>query len=366
MLAFFWVFKDCTICCIILRVCIQFIDFCEVNMKILSIDGGGIKGLLTASFFATLEERLNERNLDNRKFISDYFDLIVGTSTGGMIALALANHIEADKIVRFYKNYGPTIFAKRRPSVKERIISLCLRREVSGLFESIYDNQALSTAVKKVFGETKTLREMYEQYQTAVCISTTDPKNCKPVVFKTPHHPQLVGQLDKKLWEVALATSAAPLFFPIVSLDSEYFVDGGLWANNPSLIALTEAIGPYYDCNLDDLSLLSVGNLNSYDALDDFKSLNKGLASWNKKLVTMVLDVQSAHVKQVMQLIFKGNPIKYYRIEDNIGDPQQLKNMSKLDNVAEENLKHLISRGRKLASEFGVKPELKYFFPEGR
>jgi len=335
------------------------------HMRILSIDGGGIKGLWAASFLATIEERLNERNCGNRIYISDYFDLIVGTSTGGIIALALANHMEAHRIVTFYKDYGPAIFEKRGPSRKEKILGLCLQRDVAGLFKSIYDNQALSNALGKVFGETRTLKEMYEQHHTAVCVSTTDPKNCKPIVFKTPHHDKLIAQLDKKLWEVALATSAAPIFFPIVSLDSEYFVDGGLWANNPSLIALTEAIGPYFNCTLNNLSLFSVGNISSYDALDDFNSLDKGLAGWNKKLVTMVLDVQSAHVKEVMKLIFRNNHGRYCRVEDNVGDPDQLKKMSKMDNVSEENLTHLTSRGKKVALEFGVTDQFKHFFPQG-
>lgn len=323
-------------------------DSFQEKFRILSIDGGGIKGLLTASFFDTLEKRLN-------KNIADFFDLIVGTSTGGIIALALANRIRVNGIVDFYLKFGPSIF-------KKRIISKFIGKSY-GLFKSLYAIKPLKTALQEVFKE-KTLHEMYEENNIAVCITATNTRNCKPYVYKTPHHSKLKRQIDTPLWEVALSTSAAPIFFPIVSVESKYLVDGGLWANNPSLVALTEAMSQYFNKNIENISILSVGNINSYSALQDFNSLEKGLAGWGKNIVTMTLDAQSAHVNFAMSQIFHGNEKQYLRIEDRVDDPNQLAALSQLDNATEDNLRHLIERGEQLASEFAVREIFNHYFPE--
>lgn len=316
------------------------------EFRILSIDGGGIKGLLTASFFDTLEKRLN-------KNIADFFDLIVGTSTGGIITLALADRISANEIVNFYLKFGPSIF-------KKRVISKFIGKGY-GLFKSLYDIKPLKTALQEVFKE-KTLQEMYEENKVAVCVTATNPRNCKPYVFKTPHQTDLKRHLKIKLWEVALSTSAAPIFFPIVSLDSNYLVDGGLWANNPSMVALTEALGPYFKKCIDEVSILSVGNISSCSALQSYQNLEKGLVGWRQNIITLTLDAQSAHAHFSMVQIFQRNERQYYRIEDKVKDPYQLKILSQLDNATEDNLKHLIERGEQLACEFVVKDICKYYF----
>lgn len=321
-------------------------DSTRKEFKVLSIDGGGIKGLLTASFFDTLEKRLN-------KNIADFFDLIVGTSTGGIITLALADRIRANEIVSFYLKFGPSIF-------KKRIISKFIGKGY-GLFKSLYDIKPLKTALQEVFKE-KTLQEMYEGNNIAVCITATNPRNCRPYIFKTPHQSKLRRQLKAKLWEVALSTSAAPIFFPIVSIESHYLVDGGLWANNPSMVALTEAIGPYFKKNINDVSILSIGNVSSCSALQNYRNLKKGLIGWRQNVVTLTLDAQSTHAHLSMEQIFQRDKKRYYRVEDKVEDPEQLKILSQLDNVTEDNLKHLIARGEQLASEFAVEDVFKHYF----
>ncbi len=320
-------------------------------MKILSIDGGGIKGLLTASFFATLEKRFISENRKLKR-ISEYFDLIVGTSTGGIIALALANDISAEQIVDFFKIKGPEIFKKKPLSF-------------NGILSSIYDNVALRNALIEVFGKGKTLKEMYEKHSKAVCITATNSKNCNPLVYKTPHHEKLLRQLDVKLWEIALATSAAPIFFPIANVDNKMLVDGGLWANNPSYIGLTEALGQYFGKKLNEISILSVGNISSYTAMNNHDNLQKGAIGWGTLIVTMTLDAQAAHVDYSMRQLFNNDESSYCRIEDDkVNDANQLIELSKLDNVSPQNIKHLIERGEQLASEYAVGNRFKHFFKE--
>ncbi len=200
-------------------------------MKILSIDGGGIKGLYSAAFLAGLESRYETK-------ICNCFDLIAGTSTGGILALALAAQIPASNIVQFYKDWGPKIFPSKFKSI----------RFLKSFIISKYKTTILEEALKDVFKEIKMGSIFKKENSVALCIPCINAITGKPWVFKTAHDPHLLRDSDYYLWEVALATVSAPVYFPLAkiripnSTASILFVDGGLWANNPTLVALTEAL----------------------------------------------------------------------------------------------------------------------------
>ena len=191
--------------------------------KILSIDGGGIKGLYTATILKHIEEEFGHP-------IADYFDMICGTSTGGLIALALSLKVPAKDIADFYYTEGPLIFNYRSPNgwrAKFRHI----------FFRGKYSDKNLRRAAEKILGH-----NTMNNSQSLLCIPSFNLTKGSPRVFKYPHKEgSFCMDKDIKMVDVALATSAAPTYFPIAQVNQELYVDGGVWANNPTLCGLLEA-----------------------------------------------------------------------------------------------------------------------------
>lgn len=191
--------------------------------KILSIDGGGIKGLYTATILKHFEDEFGNP-------IADYFDMICGTSTGGLIALALSLKIPAKEIADFYYDEGFKIFNYKSPNgiyAKFRQV----------LFRGKYSDKNLKSAIEKVLGD-----NTMSDSKTLLCIPSFNLTKGTPRIFKYPHKEgNFCMDKDIKMVDVALATSAAPTYLPIAKVQKELFVDGGVWANNPTLCGLLEA-----------------------------------------------------------------------------------------------------------------------------
>lgn len=185
-------------------------------MKILSIRGGGIRGLAPATLFRDIED------MTGRPFALN-FDLIAGTSTGGILAIALGLGIAARQIVEFYLEDGPAIFKRR-----------LLHR--FGLTGSKYDSKVLQAALQKRFGG-----RQFSSCGVKTMVTSTDLKTLSACFLKSW---AITKEVDYQAWMPALATSAAPTYFDAVA---GRYVDGGLFANDPALYALAEA------CELSDL-----------------------------------------------------------------------------------------------------------------
>lgn len=218
------------------------------EFKILSIDGGGFKGLSAATALQVIES--------HNGVLLDHFDLICGTSTGGLIALALSIGKQSGEIVDFYRKSGPVIFP---PLSRLQQFSHYIKVAAS-TNKHKYPNQALKEATQEILGECR-----MQHAQCFLCIPSLSMTTFRPRVFKTDHDPSLTRDSQLSMVDVALATSAAPTFFPITmcneSDEPQFFVDGGLWANNPAMVGLTEAFkffaGP--DKPYGAVSILSVG-----------------------------------------------------------------------------------------------------------
>lgn len=196
--------------------------------RVLSIDGGGIKGVFPAAFLAYLERDLGPP-------IGDFFDLIVGTSTGGILALGLGLGFRATEILRFYEHYGPGIFAGNG----SRGLSRCFSSKLRHWVVAKYPVEPLREALCEVF-EDRTLG----QSKRRLVIPATHRQTGKVYLFKTPHHPRLNSDYACSAVDVALSTAAAPTYFPAFSMGGTVpLLDGGVWANNPIAIAAVEAVG---------------------------------------------------------------------------------------------------------------------------
>lgn len=210
--------------------------------RILSLDGGGIRGAFVAAFLADLEQKLNCR-------IADYFDLLAGTSTGAIIAAALALHVPAARIEEFYRERGPRIFTRRAPlpvdgfwdKQKARFVEAYLAPhglDFDQLRQSKYEAIELKNALDEVFGEAK-----IEDAKTRLVIPAVDLTRGQTIVFKTPHLPNMFRDRHYRVADVLMATTAAPTYFPHAVIDEgSAYVDGGMWANNPSMVAIVEAL----------------------------------------------------------------------------------------------------------------------------
>ena len=238
--------------------------------RVLSIDGGGIKGVFPASFLADLEELIG-------RSVTDYFDLIVGTSTGGIIALGLGLGISPATILQFYEQKGPKIFARRSfPSA--------LRQLLVGKYEP----GPLKIALEEVFGE----RRLGESKKRLV-IPSFDLETGDVYNWKTAHHPKLEHDYTASVVDVALATSAAPTYFPAHRPGKSVpLIDGGVWANNPIAVAVVEAIG-ILNWPRDDVRVLSLGCTTTpfSGGAARFRSLGKGY--WMSRIVDLFTHAQS-------------------------------------------------------------------------
>lgn len=209
--------------------------------RLLSIDGGGVRGLLPALVLTELEKRF----LDGSS-ISEHFDMIVGTSTGGIIALGLGQGMKASDIANLYLERGEQIFPT--PNAATR-----LWRKASGWFGTSHDRTALEAELRRAFRD-----ELFGSSKTPLCVPAFEGRYSEPYIFKTPHHPDYKRDARERLVDVGLATAAAPLVFDAVDRDGYTFVDGGIWANNPIMIGVVDAL-TCFSIDRRQLHVLSLG-----------------------------------------------------------------------------------------------------------
>jgi uncharacterized protein len=260
------------------------------RFQVLSLDGGGILGIFTAALLVGLEEDLGRP-------VVEHFDLVVGTSTGGIIALGLGAGMSVRDILDLYVTEMKTIFPGPR-----RL------RSLRQLIRAKYKAGGLQSVVQEAFG-TLTLAHS----RVPLVIPSFDLGENRVYLFKTPHHPRLKRDWKVPLWQVAMATSAAPTFFPAFSLPNEHvrLADGGIWANNPSMVGIVEAVS-MFGRPLDSIRLLSLGTTADPRARN--RSLDKGgLFQWirSPNIANVLLQGQSyGALTQAQHLIGMGNILR--------------------------------------------------------
>ena len=222
-------------------------------LRVLCLDGGGMRGIYTAAYLCFLAEAFaKKRGLKTKLDIGSGFDLICGTSTGAIIGCALALGIDLGQVVRLYRENGPTIFQRRLPG-KSGSKLLGIASLAFDIFKRpkalAAGEKALRSALAKQFGDAS-LGEVYNSRKIALAIPAIDLGQHQSWVFKTPHLPGTNHRDDKyTLVDICLATSAAPLYRSLAAIYDQtnlasfsVFVDGGLWANNPVLVGLIDAL----------------------------------------------------------------------------------------------------------------------------
>ena len=217
------------------------------DFRILSIDGGGIRGLFPAGVLADFEATLGGETT-----IADHFDLATGTSTGGIIALGLGTGKSACEIRDMYMHRGPNIF----PPVPDNRIGRAwkfLRNNLLNIGFHRYDRLALERTLQEFLGE-KLLGELKMRH----VIPAFEGRFSEVFLFKTRHHEDYKQDWRRKMVEVAMATSAAPTIYRALDTGGYRLVDGGVWANNPVMLAVVEAMVAY-NVPRERIKVLSIG-----------------------------------------------------------------------------------------------------------
>lgn len=271
------------------------------RFQALALSGGGYRGLYTARLLADVEAHFDTP-------IGSHFELLAGTSIGGILAIALALEIPAARVVELFEKHGGEIFKKRSHL---------------GVFQSTYSSEPLRKLLSRaeLFGD-RTLGDCRHPLIVPAINFTTG----KPVVFKTAHQSSLHVDHRLKAVDVALATSAAPTYFPRHVFRSNQYVDGGLFANAPGLLALHEA-EIFFRQSISQIHLMAIGTMSAKFTVDPRRSRRGGWTSWGginpvntpKQLFGLAISTQETLVDH---MLCQRLGAAYCHLDDDLTDEQ--------------------------------------------
>lgn len=302
-----------------------------MKRKILCLDGGGIKGLFTAQFLSEIEEKLHCSTFE-------FFDMIVGTSTGGIIASALSLGIPAKTICELYTHHAQEIFPQNKQFI----------RFFNRLNGTKYKNDELEKQLKQVFQD-KTI----ESCKTRLLIPSYNLTTGKVRVFKTAHSSDLYFDKEEKILDVLLSTTAAPTFLPPYNLKTGTYIDGGIGAVNPSFIGIVEAVSRC-GWKLSDVYLLSLGCMEPANNVPTGKE-KMGISNVGK-LVSLFMSAESQYSDNIARILLGTE--RYLRI--NPTDPHS---RISLDGTEPDVLIYLQQMGKNQAQEH-IEQTRRMFFDE--
>jgi patatin-like phospholipase/acyl hydrolase len=281
-------------------------------MRVLAIDGGGIRGLIPALVLTELERRAGRR-------VFELFDLIAGTSTGGILACALCapDPLPASELVALYEEEGPKIFDR---SLFQRI------KSADGLLDEKYDDAALDRALERFLGH-KRLRET----RPNLIVPAYDTALPGPYFFKTTKARTTPESDDFPLSAVARATSAAPTYFEPFEAAGRALLDGGVFAVNPAMSAFAEVLK---EVDAGEVVLVSLGtgqhtHKRPFDEIKDW-----GAAKWARPILDVVFDGVSDAVDYQLDHVLGGE--RYWRLQTELTLASD-----DLDDASEDNLAKL-------------------------
>lgn len=315
-------------------------------MQILSIDGGGYLGLATASFIEGVEHHFGCS-------LADRFQLFCGTSTGAIIALGLAAGKTGAELRQLYCDLGSRVLAPRRG----------WRARLSPWITPKYDTEPLREALTEVFGDA-TLADLRAKGKvvvvTSFCLTTGQPR-----IFKTDHSPNLTRHDGYRIVDVALASAAAPAYFPLVRIRDplhnvhETFCDGGVVTNQPALVAFAEAVS---ECAVRprNIRLLSLSTPRANLAEREPIRTNRGLYHWGEGLANVFIDGSARISAEILKRIVASYSVDerpfYERIE--LQNPHKLA----FDDASAAATEALIHEGSFQASSNEVRRRVAVFF----
>jgi uncharacterized protein len=321
------------------------------SFRILSVDGGGMRGLIPAVVLCEIEKRLRERTDENAQLV-DYFHLFAGTSTGGLIALGLTSPVRMDgeALVGLYRKRGPEIFAR---SLWQRV------RTADGWLGPKYSPGALRKVLEEELGPGRLADALRE-----VLVTSYDMHARKPKFFKR-WRAQASPDKNATIVDAALSTASAPTYFPSHPVDAAVLIDGGVFAANPSIAAIAEALKRTVDPvprGPRDLFVVSLGTGSHEEQFEQSQVSRWGRIGWilprgeDPALIGAMLDGQSDAADHWAHMLLNQDPgttpdpdlghgPRYYRLQTEL--PAGIA----LDDAGEKALGQLDSAARALISK---------------
>lgn len=303
--------------------------------RILSIDGGGIRGIFPAAILADFEHRHT-----GGRAVADYFDLVVGTSTGGIVALGLGAHMAASELLDLYLKRGRDIFpAERRGGVRR-------------FLRYRYDRDALTGILSEKLGE-----KLFGESGVRLCIPAFEGRRSEVYVFKTPHHPDFKTDQYEKMVTVALATAAAPTYFRPLEHGGYVLVDGGVWANNPIMLGSVEALTSF-DVAREQVEILTIGCGDDPYIVSDDQIVKGGMWHW-KTVMFAAMRLQSLAATNQARLLL--GPSAVVRIEPpTVAPPIELDDCERAEKLLPELAKTAARQHAAQLARFFDRPALPY------
>ena len=286
-------------------------------LRVLSLAGGGFLGLYTAVVLEALEARAGEP-------LARRFDLLAGTSIGGLLGLALAYEIPMARLVRLFTEHGSAVFSSRALPSGALSRLLDLSRSVLG---PKYSGEALREALQAEIGDKRLADALHP-----VVVPAVDVGLCQTKVFKTPHAPASQGDGRLRAVDVAMAACAAPAYFPSVHIGRHIYADGGLFAVAPDQVALHE-LEHFMGVDPARVSMLSIGTATAHYRPAEGVRDDTGAVGWlsDGRLVLTLIAVQQQHVQAMMEDRLGD---RYLRLDASLGidiaTPQAVDTLSAL------------------------------------
>lgn len=276
----------------------------QSQYRILSLDGGGVRGIIPALWLQHLEQRLGYP-------LRNYFDLIAGSSTGAIIACAISAGIPTSRIVQFYREESAEVF----PAPASRLWNRVLRTLSEGVSAPRYSDEGLARVLQRVFGNTR----FAELTVKPTLVTSYNTLNREAVVFKNtkPLHANL------PVWEICKASASAPSFFPahVMQIGEQKvpLVDGGVVANNPTACAIAEGVrinATISNSNRIDLSnfiVASFGTGASTRPISIAESQEWGALEWAIPIVDVLFDGSADAVDYIASYLLADE--HYFRFQ---------------------------------------------------
>lgn len=286
---------------------------------VLALSGGGYRGLYTATILKELESTLGHP-------LARHFDLICGTSVGGLLAMGLSLEIPTMELQGIFKNHGDAIFNSRQG----------IRRLLGFWGMAKHSNEGLKSVLSPYF-DGKTIGDL----KHATLITSVNYATGAGQFFKTPHHPNFRLDHSIELMDVALATSAAPAYFPIVRNSRGVFADGGLVGNAPGLFGWHEVTTFLDSTKSARIRVLAIGTMSTGATIRGNAKLDAGILNWRGDLLSLMFSAQESSVDHMLRHILKND---YFKIDDPV-TPDQSEDIKKLDVVSEAATHTLVARG---------------------
>lgn len=315
----------------------------NMSVTILTIDGGGMKGIISAIVLMKLEKYLRQYSKNDEAVLTDYFDIVAGTSTGSILTALLLcpdekgkQKYRAEDVLELYMSKGKDIFRKRPLYPINSFFGLCKSR---------YTNHYFKKELEEYFGELK-ISELLRP-----CMIVTYDMESRKTLFLNSISSKKNPMRDIRVSDAVLASCSAPTYFPPVCTKKDAhckdcLVDGGVAANNPSMSALIEALKLPQAKTIQDTYLLSIGNVSTYKSYSCDEAKGWGIAEFALPLLTIIMETSEEIVDYQLRKLYECYHASnhYLRIE-----ACTRADVPAMNDTSKEAIQTLVGIGNKLA-----------------